>query len=129
MYVDWGPEFYAQHLLAFPSFSGCALSVNIGWLGLNQIRATGGSGHFPLRMVREDESAGRLHRVPGVPEFRLPASRVCVLPREDRFAGATTGARVHAARGLRRGVAIHRGTRFDAYEFFAFRLIAWRLLS
>jgi DNA-binding transcriptional LysR family regulator len=73
VYVDWGPEFYAQHLLAFPSFGGCALSVNVGWLGLNQIRASGGSGYFPLRMVREDERAGRLHRVPGVPEFRLPA--------------------------------------------------------
>jgi len=82
VYVDWGPEFYAQHLLAFPSFGGSALSVNVGWLGLNQIRATGGSGYFPLRMVREDESAGRLHRVPDVPEFRLPAY-VCYPAKDD----------------------------------------------
>lgn len=56
--------------------------MNIGWLGLNQIRATGGSGYFPLHMVREDESAGRLHRVPGVPEFRLPAY-VCFPAKTD----------------------------------------------
>jgi len=73
VYVDWGPEFFAQHGLAFPNFSGCALTVNIGWLGLERIRALGGTGYFPLRMVREDEFAGRLHRVAGAPEFRLPA--------------------------------------------------------
>jgi DNA-binding transcriptional LysR family regulator len=73
VYVDWGQEFFAQHSLAFPNFSGCALTVNIGWLGLERIRAHGGTGYFPLRMIREDELAGRLHRVPGAPEFRLPA--------------------------------------------------------
>jgi DNA-binding transcriptional LysR family regulator len=73
VYVDWGPEFFAQHSLAFPNFSGCALTVNNGWLGLKRIRAHGGTGYFPLRMIREDELAGRLHRVAGAPEFRLPA--------------------------------------------------------
>ena len=73
VYVDWGPEFYAQHALAFPQFTGSALTVNIGWLGLERIRVSGGSGYFPLRMVREDELDGRLHRVIGAPEFRLPA--------------------------------------------------------
>lgn len=82
VYVDWGPEFFAQHGLAFPNFSGCALSVNIGWLGLQRIRAHGGTGYFPLRMVREDELAGRLHRVAGAPEFRLPAY-LCFPSRTD----------------------------------------------
>ena len=82
VYVDWGPEFFAQHGLAFPNFSGCALTVNIGWLGLQRIRAHGGTGYFPLRMVREDELAGRLHRVAGAPEFRLPAY-LCFPSRTD----------------------------------------------
>lgn len=73
VYVDWGPEFYAQHSLAYPNFDGCHLSVNIGWLGLQRIRVQGGTGYFPLRMVRDEELAGRLHRVAGAPEFRLPA--------------------------------------------------------
>lgn len=47
--------------------------VMVSTLGLNQIRTSGGSGYFPLRMVREDDRAGKLHRVPGVPEFRMPA--------------------------------------------------------
>jgi DNA-binding transcriptional LysR family regulator len=73
IYVDWGAEFFAQHSLAFPNFVGAALTVNIGWLGLQRLLAHGGTGYFPARMLREHELSGRLHRVPGAPEFRLPA--------------------------------------------------------
>lgn len=73
IYVDWGAEFFAQHSLAFPNFAGAALTVNVGWLALQRILAYGGSGYFPARMLREHELAGRLHRVPNAPEFRLPA--------------------------------------------------------
>jgi DNA-binding transcriptional LysR family regulator len=73
VYVDWGSEFFAQHVLAFPNFMGSALTVNIGWLGLQHVLTSGGTGYFPTRMLREHELAGRLHRVPDVPEFRLPA--------------------------------------------------------
>jgi LysR family transcriptional regulator, flagellar master operon regulator len=73
IYVDWGPEFFAQHSLAFPNFSGAALTVNIGLLGLQYLFANGGTGYFPARMLREHELTGRLHRVTGAPEFRLLA--------------------------------------------------------
>jgi DNA-binding transcriptional LysR family regulator len=73
VYVDWGTEFYTQHLRAFPNFAGSALSVNVGRLGLDKLRAAGGSGYFPTRMIHDDERAGRLTRVPDAPEFRLPA--------------------------------------------------------
>jgi DNA-binding transcriptional LysR family regulator len=73
VYVDWGPEFFAQHSLSFPNFAGAALTVNIGWLGLQRILAHGGTGYFPVRMLREHELAGRLHRVVDAPEFRLAA--------------------------------------------------------
>jgi len=73
VYVDWGPEFFAQHGLAFPNYAGAGLTVNVGWLGLEKILAYGGSGYFPTRLVRDHQRAGRLHRVSGAPEFRLPA--------------------------------------------------------
>ncbi|MGH8337037.1 MAG: LysR family transcriptional regulator, partial [Gammaproteobacteria bacterium] len=73
VYVDWGPEFFAHHSLAFPSFTGAALTVNIGWLGLQHVLSHGGTGYFPLRMIREQELAGRVHRIVDAPEFRLPA--------------------------------------------------------
>jgi DNA-binding transcriptional LysR family regulator len=73
VYVDWGAEFLAQHLLAFPAWGGASLTVNMGWLGLERLLAFGGSGYFPLRLVRLYEREGRLHRVAGAPSFRLPA--------------------------------------------------------
>lgn len=73
VFIDWGPEFFAQHSLAFPGFAGAAITMNIGWLGLQHILASGGTGYFPTRLLREHEAQGRLHRVPGAPEFRLPA--------------------------------------------------------
>lgn len=73
IYVDWGAEFFAQHSLAFPAFSGAGLTVNNGWLGLQHLLASGGTGYFPLRMVRPHELGGRLHRVAGAANFRLPA--------------------------------------------------------
>jgi DNA-binding transcriptional LysR family regulator len=73
IYVDWGAEFFAQHSLAFPNFPGAALTVNMGWLGLQRLLANGGTGYFPTRMLREHELAGRVRRVPDTPEFRLPA--------------------------------------------------------
>jgi DNA-binding transcriptional LysR family regulator len=73
IYVDWGAEFFTQHTLAFPNFTGAALAVNIGWLGLQRLLAYGGTGYFPARMLREHERSGKVHRVEGVPEFRLPA--------------------------------------------------------
>jgi DNA-binding transcriptional LysR family regulator len=82
IYVDWGPEFFAQHTLAFPNFTGAALTVNTGWLGLQRLVAYGGSGYFPARMLREHELAGRLHRVADAPEFRLPAY-VCFPAKSD----------------------------------------------
>lgn len=73
VYVDWGPEFFAQHSIAFPDFNGSALAVNVGWLGLMHLLSAGGSGYFPARMLTARETAGRLHRVPKAPEFHLAA--------------------------------------------------------
>jgi DNA-binding transcriptional LysR family regulator len=73
IYVDWGAEFFAHHSLAFPNFVGAPLTVNIGWLGLQRLLMNGGTGYFPARMLREHELTGKVHRVVGAPEFRLPA--------------------------------------------------------
>lgn len=73
MYVDWGAEFFGHHSLAFPNFSGARLAVNVGWLGLQNMLTSGGTGYFPARLIREAESRGTLHRVANTPEFRIQA--------------------------------------------------------
>jgi len=72
VYVDWGPEFYAQHSASYPDMPGPSLSVNVGWLGLRHVLACGGSGYFPLRTVGPLLEQDRLRRVPGAPDFVLP---------------------------------------------------------
>jgi DNA-binding transcriptional LysR family regulator len=73
IYVDWGPEFYAKHQSRFPEFTGPGLSANIGWLGLEHVLHSGGSGFFPQRLVSDHLASGRLHQIHDVPLFRLPA--------------------------------------------------------
>ena len=82
VYVDFGPDFFAQHALAFPNFVGAALTINNAWLALQHLLAHGGTAYIPFRLVREHEQAGRLHRVADTPEFRLPAY-LCFAPKRD----------------------------------------------
>jgi LysR family transcriptional regulator, flagellar master operon regulator len=92
--VDWGPEFEAQHGLAFPALSNAAVQVGLGPLGLEYVLAAGGTGYFRLEVARPHLEAGRLHRVPGMPEFLYPAYAVYA-------AGAESAALKVALEGLR----------------------------
>lgn len=76
VYVDWGPEFHARHMLAFPDFAGAGFVAAIGWLGLAHVRAHGGSGYFPRRLVAGELGQGALQAVPGAPVVTMPAYAV-----------------------------------------------------
>lgn len=73
VFVDWGPEFAAQHHLAFPELAGAATAVGLGPLGLDYILEAGGSGYFRVSAVREHMKDGRLRRVADAPVFLHPA--------------------------------------------------------
>lgn len=101
VYIDWGPEFYARHSASFPDFIGPALTANIGWLGLQHILENGGSGYFPVRLVRPYLKDGRLTSLRGAPGFSLPA--YVVYPAEsdpDLFGTALVAMRDLAAAEL-----------------------------
>jgi LysR family transcriptional regulator, flagellar master operon regulator len=99
VYVDWGPEFYTKHSVSFPEFVSPGLLVNIGWLGLQQILENGGSGYFPVRLVRSYLENGRLRVVRDAPEFRHPAYVVYSTEAEgDLIQTAVAGMRRIAAR-------------------------------
>jgi DNA-binding transcriptional LysR family regulator len=76
VYVDWGPEFAAQHSLGFPELGNPAVMAGLGPLGREYVLAAGGSGYFRLAVVRRHLESGRLRRVPGAPEFLYPAYAV-----------------------------------------------------
>lgn len=76
VYVDWGPEFAAQHALAYPHLAHAGVSAGLGPLGREYVLAAGGSGYFRLAVVRKHLESGKLRRIKGAPEFLYPAYAV-----------------------------------------------------
>ncbi len=71
--VHWGEDFHAAYSAAFPDLPTPAVSVGLGAMGLAYILDNGGSGYFPLRVVRPLLADKRLFRVTRAPHFRRPA--------------------------------------------------------
>ncbi len=73
IYVDWGPEFQADHSLNFPTLSTPGLYMELGSLSLKYILKHAAAGYFPRRLVSEYLASERLHLVPKAPVFSYPA--------------------------------------------------------
>lgn len=102
IYVDWGPEFYNQHINHYPDLERPPQIVNIGWLGIQLIMSNDGSCFLPIRMAKPFLKSGKLHRVPESPEFTLPA--YMVYPRDS-----DTDVMDQALRGLRYMASLESG--------------------
>jgi DNA-binding transcriptional LysR family regulator len=76
VYVDWGPEFAAQHGAMFPEQTRPGMVVGLGPLGFSYILAAGGSGYFRWSSVEPYLADGRVKLVPDAPEFSYPAYAV-----------------------------------------------------
>jgi LysR family transcriptional regulator, flagellar master operon regulator len=85
VHVDWGPEFLGQFAARFPTMDTSALRVNIGWLALQLINNHGGSGYFPIRLVREHVKSKRLFLVEDSPLITLPVYMVYPLDRVESY--------------------------------------------
>jgi len=97
IHIDWGTEFHALFSDHHPEMGAPTLVANIGWLGVQQVLTYGGSGYFPLRLVRHYLEAGQLWRVPQSPQFKLTA--YMVFPRDsdsDTLKNALEGLRTLA---------------------------------
>lgn len=76
VYVDWGPQFAAQHDPRSNAFGEPGLLVGLGPLGLSYILRAGGMGYFRKGAVAAHIEAGELEIVDGAPEFTYPAYAV-----------------------------------------------------
>jgi DNA-binding transcriptional LysR family regulator len=76
VYVNWGPDFAAQHNLTFPERANPGTYVSLGPLGLQYILKAGGSGYFRAHSVAPYLRNRRLRLVRGAPEFLYPAYAV-----------------------------------------------------
>jgi DNA-binding transcriptional LysR family regulator len=69
VYVDWGPDFRAQHDATFPELVGASTVIALGPLALRYMLAIGGTGYFRTRAVERHLARGTLHRVASAPKF------------------------------------------------------------
>jgi hypothetical protein len=86
VYVDWGPDFLRHHGASFPD-AAPGLFVGLGPLALDYVLAVGGSGYFRLRAIQPHLVSGRLHLVPGAPEFSYPVYAVHSANADDAVIG------------------------------------------
>ncbi len=73
IYIDWGPEFRADHSLNFPDLSTPGLYMELGSLSLDYLLENRASGYFPKRLVVPHLRTGRLKLLPRAPVFHYPA--------------------------------------------------------
>lgn len=85
VHVDWGRDFALRNGGGADMVS--SLFVNLGPLGLAYILSAGGSGYFRRRAVAPHIAAGRLHRVPGAPQFSYPVYAVLSAEADDAVLG------------------------------------------
>lgn len=85
LFVDWGPEFRANHHNAFPNAPSPVLSVNHGPLALDYILAVGGSGYFRMEAARPHLESGRLRLVPDKPRFDYSIHAVYSAKADERL--------------------------------------------
>jgi DNA-binding transcriptional LysR family regulator len=76
VFVDWGSEYRMEHALAWPDLATPSVHFGIGTVALEFIVRNGGSGYFPIRMVRQHLEDDRLFRIAGAPSFRRPVHLV-----------------------------------------------------
>lgn len=83
VFVDWGPEFQADHAAAFPEFSKPALSLDLGSQALGYLLHNPGSAYLPYRLVRPYVSRGRLKAPKGERKFVSPVYMVYPEARDE----------------------------------------------
>ena len=117
--MDWGPDFALRHGMSFPEITP-SLFVNLGPLGLSYLLSAGGSGYFRMHAVQPHIASGRLHLVPGTPQFSYPVYVVHSANADDDVLGPALAGlrtvsadtprivRIHLCASRRRTIALSR---------------------
>lgn len=72
IYIDWGPEFQADHALNFPNMEVPSMSLNLGTLGISLLLENRASGYFPFRIAKPYMEKGTLRIKKDAPSFTYP---------------------------------------------------------
>jgi DNA-binding transcriptional LysR family regulator len=97
VFVDWGPDFSAQHEAAFPGLKDAGLCVGLGPLALRYILLMGGTGYFRTRAVQRYLESGELYRVKNTPTFSYSVYAAHSTRADQALVEWARSALVHAA--------------------------------
>lgn len=87
VFVDWGPEFRADHVLNFPDLELPAVQIGLGTLGLQLLSSQYAAGYFPRRIVERLADGHGLRIVEDAPRFAYAAYAVFDQGARDEAAG------------------------------------------
>jgi LysR family transcriptional regulator, flagellar master operon regulator len=76
VFVNWGPEFAADHTETYPELSHTGLHLDLGAIGMNYLLDTKASGYFPTRIAKPYIDEGLLRLVPKARRFVYPVYAV-----------------------------------------------------
>jgi DNA-binding transcriptional LysR family regulator len=76
VFVNWGPEFAADHAAAYPDLLHSGLHLDLGAIGVNYLFDTNASGYFPLRVAQSYIEAGHIKLVSRARRFIYPVYAV-----------------------------------------------------
>ena len=97
VFVNWGPEFTADHADTFPDSHATGLHLNLGAIAINYLLDTSASGYFPLRIARPYLEDGRLRLVKRARRFVYPVFAVYPEDREEEALDAFLDGLRHVA--------------------------------
>jgi DNA-binding transcriptional LysR family regulator len=83
VFVDWGPEFQADHAAAFPEFSKPGLNLGLGSLAVDFLLQSAGSAYLPMRLAKTHIARGRLRIPKGARKFVSPVYMVYPEARDE----------------------------------------------
>lgn len=83
VFINWGPDFQADHASAHPELATPALNMDLGPLALSYVLGTPASGYFPLRLVKSHIASGRLHLPKRMRKFVYPVYMVYPESRDE----------------------------------------------
>ena len=83
VFVDWGPDFQAEHAAAYPELTNTAVNLYLGSLGLDFLLANEASGYFPRRLVKRHVNRRRLRIPARARSFTYPVYMVYPEARDE----------------------------------------------
>lgn len=72
IFVNWGPEFQADHAMAYKNIKRPALNLDLGSIAMNYILENPSSGYFPARLCNAFIKNNELKQIKPAPRFVYP---------------------------------------------------------